>query len=341
MGRRILICLLAWACICVWSVAALPAHAADKIVIRFGHGNAPTELDVFHTAALKMKSKLEDRLGKDRIEVQIYPSGQLGSEERGFQDVQQGIQQMILLAVNNASLFSPSLGAFDLPYIFKNTAEFEKCLDANWELINRLMEKESGNMAIGWVSQGFRLLTNSKKPVAKLADLQGLKIRTPNHPIMIGVYRAWDCEPVSIAWDECFNAVQQKVVDGLDNSLMSFATNRYYEIQKYITDIHYKLWVGPLVVNAAWLRGLPEDARRAVVEAGRETTLEMRALVDKMNADTRKFLEGKQIVFCGTPVDEDEWARRAMAIWPRFYPQIKNLSLAEAFMKTLGRELPR
>ena len=316
------------------------AGAQEKIIVRFGHSNAPSKLDVFHNTALRIKEKLESRLGTDVIEVQIYPSGQLGSEERGFQDVQLGVQQMTLFAVNNASLFSPALGAFDLPYIFQTQEEFEKCLDANWDLINETMDKESGNIAIAWVSQGFRLLTNSKHPVTKLADLQGLKLRTPNNPIMIGVYKSWDCERVSIAWDECFNAIQQKVVDGLDNSLMAFTSNRYYEIQKYITDIHYKLWIGPLVVNASWLNSLPENVKNEIIRAGRETTMEMRAMVSQLEKEAHDYCLEKGMVFCGTPVDEEEWARRARSIWPTYYPVIKNLVLAEAFMNTLGRELP-
>ena len=289
----------------------------------------------------KMNDKLVKKLGADRIEIQEFPAGQIGSEERSFQDVQQGILQMTVLAVNNASIFAPSLGAFDLPYIFKSVKEFDDCVDQNWDLINKRMEAESGTIAIAWHSQGFRFITNSKQPVAKLADLAPVKIRTPNNPIMIGVYRAWGTDPVPMAMDETFNALQQKVVDGQDNPLVSIATNRFYEVQKYITEPHYKLWTGPVVVNVDWLRSLPADVQQAIIEAGHETTVEMRALLDKQESASREFLKEKGMVFCGVPTDEDEWMKRAVSIWPQFYPQIKNLEIVEAFMKTLGRQLPR
>ena len=276
-----------------------------------------------------MNDKLVKKLGADRIEIQEFPAGQIGSEERSFQDVQQGILQMTVLAVNNASIFAPSLGAFDLPYIFKSVKEFDDCVDQNWDLINKRMEAESGTIA------------NSKQPVAKLADLAPVKIRTPNNPIMIGVYRAWGTDPVPMAMDETFNALQQKVVDGQDNPLVSIATNRFYEVQKYITEPHYKLWTGPVVVNVDWLRSLPADVQQALIEAGHETTVEMRALLDKQESASREFLKEKGMVFCGVPTDEDEWMKRAVSIWPQFYPQIKNLEIVEAFMKTLGRQLPR
>ena len=101
------------------------------------------------------------RRGADRIEIQEFPAGQIGSEERSYQDVQQGILQMTVLAVNNASIFAPSLGAVDLPYIFKSVKEFDDCVDQNWDLINKRMEAESGTIAIAWHSQGFRFLTHS------------------------------------------------------------------------------------------------------------------------------------------------------------------------------------
>ncbi len=331
-----LMSLLLCAALCLPSLASA---ADDKIIIRFAHSNTPTDLDPYHALVGKMQKKLADRLG-DRVEIQEFPAGQIGSEERSFQDVQQGILQMTVLAVNNASIFSPSLGAFDLPYIFESVEDFDKCVDENWDLINKRMEEESGTIALVWHSQGFRYITNSKQPITTLKDLANVKIRTPNNPIMIGVYTSWGTSPVPMAMDETFNALQQKVIDGQDNPLVSIATNRFYEVQTYLTESHYKLWTGPVVANVDWLRSLPEDVQKAIIEAGRETTLEMRELLKTQEADARKFLEEKKMVFCGVPVDEEEWKSRAMAIWPQFYPQIKNMELTEAFMKTLGRTLP-
>ena len=131
------------------------------------------------------------------------------------------------------------------------------------------------------------------------------------------------------------------MLNGQDNPLVSIATNRFYEVQKYITEPHYKLWTGPVVVNVDWLRSLPADVQQAIIEAGHETTVEMRALLDKQESASREFLKEKGMVFCGVPTDEDEWMKRAVSIWPQFYPQIKNLEIVEAFMKTLGRQLPR
>ena len=288
--RKGLFTLLSLVCAGLIWAAPAPANAADKIVIRFAHSNTPSDMDPYHALVTKMNDKLVKKLGADRIEIQEFPAGQIGSEERSFQDVQQGILQMTVLAVNNASIFAPSLGAFDLPYIFKSVKEFDDCVDQNWDLINKRMEAESGTIAIAWHSQGFRFITNSKQPVAKLADLAPVKIRTPNNPIMIGVYRAWGTDPVPMAMDETFNALQQKVVDGQDNPLVSIATNRFYEVQKYFTEVNYQFHPDPFYVNAAWWNSLPEEYRDIINECATKMGEYNDELIDKNSSAAKQTI---------------------------------------------------
>ena len=326
----------------IGAILCLPAQAAaeKKIIMRYSHSSAAMVEEPHHTAALDFKKYVEEKT-KGRVEVQIYPASQLGGEERAFQDVQQGILQMTVLAVNNASIFAPSLGAFDLPYIFKSVKEFDDCVDQNWDLINKRMEAESGTIAIAWHSQGFRFITNSKQPVAKLADLAPVKIRTPNNPIMIGVYRAWGTDPVPMAMDETFNALQQKVVDGQENPYPVFASNKFEEVQKYITEIHYKVWIGPIVVNAAWFKKQPADVQKAILEGGRLATENNRKMIAEMETDLVKVLKDKGVEILAKPEDEPVWQEKAMGVWPQFYDKIGDISLLDTMMKSLGRTRPQ
>ena len=316
------------------------ASDEKKILFRYSHSAGTALTDPHQAAALKFKESLEKATG-GKVEVQIFPGGQLGSEERGFQDVQKGIIQATSMAVNNAAVFSPSLFVFDLPYMFKSNEEFYKVIDQNWDLINEKMAKESGNIAIAWLEQGFRVITNSKKPVDKISDLKGLKLRVPNNPIMIATFKAWDCEPTPMAWDETFQALQQKVVDGQENPYTVIATNKFYEVQKYVTEVHYKMWIGPVVVQEKWLKSLPEDVRKAVIQAGKDATKSNRELMKTMEADTKKLLKDKGMVFSGTLKDEDVWMQKSMAVWPQFYNKIPDLTLLDSMMKTVGREKPK
>ena len=308
--RKGLFTLLSLVCAGLIWAAPAPANAADKIVIRFAHSNTPSDMDPYHALVTKMNDKLVKKLGADRIEIQEFPAGQIGSEERSFQDVQQGILQMTVLAVNNASIFAPSLGAFDLPYIFKSVKEFDDCVDQNWDLINKRMEAESGTIAIAWHSQGFRFITNSKQPVAKLADLAPVKIRTPNNPIMIGVYRAWGTDPVPMAMDETFNALQQKVVDGQDNPLVSIATNRFYEVQKYLIETHHIYDPVPLVASKSWWDALDDEDRAIFTECIQEALVYERGLVDEIDGGIKQRFIDEKLMTVIELTDEERAAFR-------------------------------
>jgi tripartite ATP-independent transporter DctP family solute receptor len=254
----------------------------ETIVLR---ASTPTEPDTGWTQCLEVIAEEVEKNTNGKVEVQIYPGGQLGGEERTYQDIQNRVVQIGSMAVNNAALFSPSLLVFDLPYIFPSAEACYKVMDENWDAVNERMIKESGNMAIAWMVQGFRVLSNSQRPVKTLADLSGLKIRVPNNPVMIDTFRAWGCDPTPMAWDETFNALQQHVVDGQENPYTVFASNKFEEVQKYITNVHYKMWLGPVVVNASWLKKQPEDVQKAILDAGKEVTKANRALIAQMEAD--------------------------------------------------------
>lgn len=313
----------------------------EKIVIKYTHGVGTDPSDPHQWVALKFK-ELAEKYTDGKVEVQIFPGGQLGSEQRGFQDVQNGVVQATSLAGNNAAVFAPSVGLYDLPYLFKSREEAYKVIDGIWDDLNKKMIEESGTRALIWFDQGFRVLTNGKKPVQTLDDLKGLKIRVPQNPMMIGAFKAWGCEPVPIAWDETFNALQQGVVDGQENPHTVNNSMKFYEAkQKYITDIHYKMWIGPVVVQEKWLQSLPADVRDALIRAGKDTALAEREFIQKLENDALENLKKNGMQYLGAPKDEDEWQKRAMAIWPQFYSKIGGTEILAKAMQILGREMPK
>lgn len=312
-----------------------------EIIIKYTHGVGTDASDPHQWTALKFE-ELAEKYTDGKVDVQIFPGGQLGSEQRGFQDVQNGVVQTTSVAVNNATVYSPSLGFLDLPYLFKDREEFYKVIDTMWDGLNKKMIEESGTRALIWFEQGFRVLTNSQKPVHTIDDLAGLKIRVPQNPMMIGAFKAWGCEPVPIAWDETFNALQQKVVDGQENPYTVNNSMKFYDAnQKYITDIHYKMWIGPVVVQEKWLQSLPADIRDALIKAGKDTAVAERDFIQKLEADALEQLKEHGMEHLGTPKDEEVWMNKAMSTWPQFYDKIGGTETIGEAMKILGRELPQ
>lgn len=310
-----------------------------KYVMKFAHTNAPSPEDPYQAYSAKLKELIEKGTNGN-IEVQIYPGGQMGGEQRAFQDVQNNILQGTIIAVNNASVFSPSMGSFDLPYMFQSVDDFNKVINDHRDLLNEALSKEAGVTALSWTQQGFRVISNSKKPIETISDLKGVKIRVPENPLQLATFKSWGSEAVPVAFDELFNALQQKVVDGQENPYVSIYTNKFQEVQKYITEVHYKLWVGPMVVNSNWLNSLPEEYQKVVINAGLEAEKFSNELVTTQEDNAKKKLEEAGVVLSGTPKDEDVWIEKAMTVWPQFYDKIGDQSILDAFLKTLGREKP-
>lgn len=328
--------------VCTFVVAVLVLTfqtdvCAKKVLIKYTHGTNTSDLQ--HITALKFKEKVEEYSG-GRIAVKIFPAGQLGSEQKAVRDIQNGIVQATSLAINNVTPFSKSMGVFDLPYLFKNKEEFYKIINELREEINRKQITEAGLETIIWQEAGFRIMTNSVKPVETMDDLRGLKIRVPKNPLMIGAFRSWGADATPIAWDETFNALQQRVADGLENPYVTIYSGKFYEVQKYITDVHYKLWIGTTVVGHEWLQGLPADLRKAVIDAGRDAELYRKQLMVEEEFKSLELLKENGMIHCGTPKDEDVWMKNAMAIWPKFYNDIGGTGLLKEFLKTVGRQLP-
>lgn len=314
--------------------------SGDKIVMKYSHGLNPSDDDPHHWVAETFKEKVEE-YSDGKIEVEIYPAGQLGSEARGFQDVQNKVVEATSLAVNNAQGYSPTMGIFDLPYIFEDRDEFYQVIDTFWDDFNDKMIEESGNRSIIWFDQGYRVVTNSQNPIEKMDDISGLKIRVPQNPIMIDTFEAWGAAPTPISWDETFNALQQGVVDGQENPYTVNYSSKFQEVQKYITDLHYKMWIGPVVVNEEWLQDLPEDAQEAIIKAGKETSEESREFIQEKEEEILQSLIEDGMEYSEAPADEEEWKEKAMSLWPEYYDELGGTELVEKIMEELGREMPQ
>jgi TRAP-type C4-dicarboxylate transport system substrate-binding protein len=188
---------------------------------------------------------------------------------------------------------------------------------------------------LGFYEKGFRVLTNSKKPVTKLADLQGLKIRVTPSEIPLETFKAWGVEPIPMAWAEVFTGLQQKVIDGQENPYTTIPASKFTEVQKYVTEIHYMLWTGPLLVSEKFFQSLPDNLKAAMVAAGKESADWERKFNTGLVDEAKAVSEKAGMILSGAPTDEAEWQKRAMSIWPKFYDKAGGKEWAEWVIKTV------
>lgn len=300
------------------------ARAAD-FEMKLGHANdANAETSLFHAFALEFKKLTVQNAGR-RVQVTIFPAFQLGSEEEMVRGTQIGTQEATLASFSNISVFAKSLAFFVMPYVFESDDEARYVIDRNFDQMNKWAVDEAGLRILTVLDAGFRNLTNSKRDVKSLADLQGLKIRVPGNPIMVATFKSFGIDPVPMAWGEVFNALQQKVIDGQENPYDVLLSVKFHEVQKYVTDSQHFLQAAGLVVSERWFKTLPADLQQAVVQAGRDSMWWYRGYYQPDLRNKVELLKTKYgMVFDGKPTDYAEWAKRGRAIWPEQYKFIGN-----------------
>ncbi len=303
----------------ILACSAAPSRAAT-VTIRLGHAVEPGE-NYTHLTAVWFKERVE-KYTNGQVKVEIYPAGQLGDEPELVRSIQMGTVQAAFPAVNNFNVFAQSIGYYTLPYIFESPQEFRKITDAMWEQNNAWSVKEAGCRILSVCEINFRQLSNSKRPVTKLDDLKGLRIRFPQNKIMIEAFASFGVTPVAMAWGETFNALQQGVLDGQEVSYNVFRAMKFFEVQKYLTEIGYISHSGILIIGEKFLQGLSQELQAAILKAGKEAMQEERKFSDRMFQDDIQFLKSKGMQVFGPPTDKPEWVKRAKAIWPKVYSVI-------------------
>ncbi|WP_171229472.1 TRAP transporter substrate-binding protein [Ruegeria sp. HKCCA4008] len=320
------------------SVAALmvagTAEAKNfKIAVGDSAGSAQEALGLAFVKALEEKSGGEHT-------ATLFLNGQLGSEQDTVNEAAIGTLDMSLLAINNITPFSPSVGVFTLPYVILSLEDAEKLTQGpiGQELIENTI-RDAGVRIIGWTYTGFRRLTNSKKPVKSVADLQDLIIRVPKNEIMIETYKAWGINPTPMAWSETFTGLQTKVVDGQDNPYLTINAMKFYEVQDHVTNLRYIFSIEPLIISEAVFQDLSEEEQQMILEAGQEATQVSAQFLRDSEAAIKEELTAKGMEIIDPENDEAEFIQLATeAVWPQFYESIGGVEKLNAVLEAIGRE---
>jgi tripartite ATP-independent transporter DctP family solute receptor len=276
--------------------------------------------------------------GENKIER--FLNGQLGSEQDTVNDVALNALDFSVLASNNLSPFSPSLGVLSLPYVFESLDDAIKTVKGpiGDELTENTI-RDANVRIIGWTFSGFRHLINSKRAIKKISDLDGLVVRVPKNEIMIESYKSWGINPTPMAWNETFSALQQKVVDGTDLPYIAINSMKFGEIQKYLTEIHYLFLLQPMVMSEDLFREQNKTTQQAIVAAGKEATDYSIGYLRDQEISIKKNLVSEYEMQLDTLEDEPTWIKKAQqSVWPKFYKEIGGKEKVNKLLRNLGRE---
>jgi len=241
--------------------------------------------------AEKFQELIEQR-SKTNIKVQIFHSGSLGSETEILQQVQMNTVQMAIVTGGPFDTFDSLASVINYPFLFKNYTQADTILDGplGAELLKSL--EESGFKGLCFSENGFRNLTNNKRPIKRPEDINGLKIRVMVSPIHKAIWQALGANPVPMPWP-IYTELKQGVIDGQENPLWVMEIYKFYEIQKYMTLTRHDYSYHIDVASLQWWQTLNAETQKMIQEAMYEAAVFQRKDNRSKNAARLKFLKEK------------------------------------------------
>lgn len=255
--------------------APLPAIAQTTMKI-----NISVAQNSHYGVAIDTFAKEVDARTGGRYKVQTFYAGALGAERESVEGVQLGTLDLTLTSTGPIPNFVPEVAILDIPFLFRDYAHARAVLDGpiGQEMLQKFQAK--GIVAIAWAENGFRHMTNSKRPVNAPDDLKGLKMRTMENPIHIQAYKQFGILPTPMAFTEVYTALQQGTVDGQENPLSVITSAKLDQVQKNLSLTGHVYSPAVILMNKAqWDRLSPAD-KAAFVAAAKEAVKANRARID-------------------------------------------------------------
>jgi len=241
---------------------------AQKVTLRYGHANAVTY--PYHIAGLAFAKAVEEK-SKGTLEVKIFPLGQLGGERDITEGLQLGTIDLQGTSLGVTGTFIKVLNIYNLPFIFKGPEHFMKVTHGSlgqWVLNEVIKEGEKVNLKpLSIAGPAFRVPMNNVRPITKLEDFKGLKIRTMEVPLHKDAYRALGASPVPLPFGELYTALKTGVVDGNENGPATLEAMKFYEVQKYITYLPILSNGGAFLMSLKTFNKLSPEHQKVIMES--------------------------------------------------------------------------
>lgn len=287
-----------------------------QVVIQIGYENNPGEpIDL---ACKEWKRLLEEK-SNGTIKVELFPSSQLGSKNDLIDQMLAGANVITLAdGAFYADRGVPDFGITFGPYLFDSWDQCWKLVDSNWwkEQSAKLEAKGLKLLTANWIYGERHLLT--KKPVKKLSDLKGLKIRVPNNTIQIKGFEVLGATPTPMPLGEVYTALQQGVIDGLENPLPVLYNGKFHEVAKYLALTGHIKNFTTWICGVTLFNSLTPEQQKLLVETGNEAGVFNNSIQEKVSKETLEKLKAEGVQVTEVNVAEFKEAAKAFYSLPEF-----------------------
>jgi len=252
------------------SLATLSVQADDirPRMIRFGYG---LNEDSNQGRAAKLFAEEVAKASGGKLKVRTFGAASLGPDSQMQNALIGGAQEMMVGSTATLVGITKEMAVWDTPFLFTRETQADAVLDG--PVGRRIMDKleEKGLVGLVYWENGFRNMTNNARPIAKLEDFEGIKLRVMPNPVFLETFRLMGANAVPLPFSELFTALETKAVDGQENPYNTILSSKFYEVQKYLTVTNhvYSPWI--LTASKRWWDGLSQTEKDILLEAAKKS----------------------------------------------------------------------
>ncbi|MBK8908834.1 MAG: TRAP transporter substrate-binding protein [Rhodospirillales bacterium] len=313
-------------------IVAPLVQAAEPMVIKFSHVVAE------NTPKGKMATYFADIVNKrmgDKVKVEVYPNSQLYSDEKVIEAMLLGDVQLAAPSLSKFDSYTPKVQIFDLPFLFKDIAAVDafQASKEGQELLASMEDK--GVVGLGYLHNGMKQLS-ANKPLKVPADAAGLKFRVQPSDVLAAQFEAVNALPVKKPFSEVFTLLQTKAIDGQENTWSNMYSQKFYEVQPYITESNHGALDYMVVTSTEFWEGLPDDVRTELKAAMDEALKYGNQIASDVNEEQKQKIidSGRSEVIELTDEQRQKWVDAMKPVWKKFEKDIgKDLIDAAAAAK--------
>ena len=261
----------------VTAVVGLAAPVQAQTVLKFG--SAVSKDSHYGVASAVFCAEIEKNTS-NRYKCQEFPNGSLGGEREMIEAVQLGTLDLVVTSSGPLGNFVPEVKIFDIPFLFRDYDHARKVLDGKigQDILKKFESK--GLVGLVWGENGFRHMTNSKRPIKTPDDAAGLKMRTMENKVHMEGYKAFGILPTPMSFTELFTALQQGTVDGQENPIPVILAAKFSQVQKYLSLTGHVYSPAPIIMNPGVFGKLSADVKTVFLAAAKSGAAAMRKRVN-------------------------------------------------------------
>jgi len=291
------------------AMAALGIASAQDRTIKFANQNA-----VGHPVVQGMEKfkEIVEKNSGGKIKVNVFPGGALGSDQANVSAIQGGTLEM---ASMNSGIFASQVkdfAVFDFPFMFANGKEADTIVDGAFGKKMHAKLEEKGLVGLAYYELGFRHLSNGKRAINKVSDIEGLKLRVIPNPINVDWVKALGANPTPLPFPELYAALEQGAVDGQENPVATINGAKLFEVQKHLALTGHQYNPQSVVISKKFWDTLSAAEKKIIADAATESSSFQRTTARALEAGTLESLKKNGMQVTSLPASEMAILREKM-----------------------------